>query len=447
MIAWRHGDLLAKKWGHIVNFDLATFVNFTINLCALVILLVVFALSLFGGDMKTRLNRYFMVSVGCNLLSVGLDFANGFLIGQSGDMIRCVLKTGDHISFIATAVQFLAFALYTHEYLRVHTNPSKGWVRAIAAVGAAGIVMATVARFTDLYIVYDAQNLYHKQDLFWVSTLFHYIPLAILVCVTWFYRAALTPIERLSFLAYTVAPFLCNLIEVALPELWITPLGGSITMLLVYLSMQAELRRQLRRQETEIAESRIQLMLNQIQPHFIFNSLSAIVALCEGNPKATAALMTFSAYLRGNMDALTRKGPIPFAQELEHTKQYLALESLRLGSQLHVVYDIQAGGIMLPVLTLQPLVENAVRHGISGRPQGGTITIAARDEGDSFTISVMDDGAGFDPHAPIQDGRSHVGIPNVRDRLGALCGGTLCIESAQGAGTSAVITLPKSLAQ
>lgn len=153
--------------------------------------------------------------------------------------------------------------------------------------------------------------------------------------------------------------------------------------------------------------------------------------------------MELTEFLRGNMESLTADKPISFSQELTHTKNYLALEQLRFPNKLHIVYDTQATLFRLPTLTLQPIVENAVRYGVTKRPEGGTVTIATRETDRAYIITVSDDGIGFDPELPHDDGRTHIGINNVRDRLMSMCGGTITILSEPGIGTVATIEIPK----
>ena len=118
---------------------------------------------------------------------------------------------------------------------------------------------------------------------------------------------------------------------------------------------------------------------------------------------------------------------------------------MRFEDALRVRYDIACTDFRIPTLTLQPLAENAVRHGVRGsKKAAGTVTIATREYGDRYEVTITDDGLGFDPDAPpANDGRSHVGIPNVRERLRRVCGGELRIESVPGQGTTATIFLHK----
>ena len=166
--------------------------------------------------------------------------------------------------------------------------------------------------------------------------------------------------------------------------------------------------------------------------------------IIEYPQKAKAAIRDFSLFLRGNMDSLKSKAPIPFEQELSHVEHYLALEQQRFQERLHVVYEIAARDFSIPPLTMQPIVENAVHHGVLKREEGGTVTVKTEETSDAYLVTVSDDGVGFRPDMrPPDDGRTHIGIENVRGRLSALCGGTLTLHSEAGVGTTALLAIPK----
>ena len=195
-----------------------------------------------------------------------------------------------------------------------------------------------------------------------------------------------------------------------------------------------------------VAGQRVQLTLSQIKPHFLYNTLNAMKDLCDEDPEQVkTAIDRFARYLCGNMASIDQRMPISFEQELEHTRIYLEIEQMRFEEKLQVEYDIACMDFRIPALTLEPLVENAVRHGVRGNPGGsGTVVISTRKTPDYYEVAVSDDGPGFDPEQPIEDGRPHVGIANVRERLAQACGGLLKIESAPGKGTTATIQLPKN---
>ena len=158
---------------------------------------------------------------------------------------------------------------------------------------------------------------------------------------------------------------------------------------------------------------------------------------------AAVMVNSFSEYLRNNLSSLEAPGLISFETELSHIKTYLDIEKVRFEDTLEIEYDINCVDFSLPVLTVQPIVENAVKHGTSKKRGGGTVKISTREEENCYVIEVSDTGCGFDPTKPRNDGKSHIGIENVRQRLSNMCAGSLAIESEPGAGTLATIRIPK----
>lgn len=217
-------------------------------------------------------------------------------------------------------------------------------------------------------------------------------------------------------------------------------------LMIFMMKRNTEKSQKAQKMEQELLESKISIMLSQIQPHFLYNSISSIQELCLSEPeKAHDALAQFAHFLRGNMDSLTSTKLIPFEQELKHVKNYLALEKIRFEERLQVQYEIEKDGFFLPALTIQPIVENAVRYGISKKKEGGTLTISTRETENEVVIVIADDGVGFDVNSlgKQQDNRSHVGMENVQKRILARCNGRMEVKSKIGEGTTVEIVLPK----
>ena len=201
-----------------------------------------------------------------------------------------------------------------------------------------------------------------------------------------------------------------------------------------------------RAMELKLQESQISIMLSQIQPHFLYNTLNSIYQLCETNPmRARSMVNSFSEYLRNNLSSLEETGLVSFETELEHVNTYLEIEKVRFEDTLEIEYDIKCVDFSLPVLTVQPIVENAVKHGTSKKRGGGKVIISTDEEQDSYVIKVSDTGCGFDTSKPKDDGKRHVGIENVKQRLANMCSGSLSIESEIGVGTLATIRIPKGV--
>ncbi|MBE7088727.1 MAG: hypothetical protein E7370_04350 [Clostridiales bacterium] len=196
--------------------------------------------------------------------------------------------------------------------------------------------------------------------------------------------------------------------------------------------------------EHEVQQSHVSIMLSQIKPHFLYNSLTSIAELCEIDAKkAQAATIEFSEYLRGNMSAVNKKYPIPFATEYKHLQSYLTLEKIRFGDALHIVYDIKETAFELPALTVQPLVENAIKHGIRKAKKSGRVKIITRSDKKNYYVIIADDGVGFEVEKVYDDGKEHIGLQNVKSRLKSMCNGTLTIKSKIGAGTTVTVTIPR----
>lgn len=189
---------------------------------------------------------------------------------------------------------------------------------------------------------------------------------------------------------------------------------------------------------------KVSIMLSQIQPHFLYNALNTIQYIClEDAKKAAKAIEHFSKYLRGNMDSLKEEDLIPFMKELNHLDNYLYLEYLRFEDRVKVEYDLQVTDFLIPCLIIQPIVENAIRYGITKKVEGGTVNIVTREDDSNIVITVSDDGVGFNPEETQYDNRSHIGIDNVRSRLKLQCNGSLKIDSRKNVGTTITIEIPK----
>ena len=194
--------------------------------------------------------------------------------------------------------------------------------------------------------------------------------------------------------------------------------------------------------DAELAESRISTMMSQIRPHFIYNTLGSIEQLCELDPpKAGELVHNFAKYLRGNFGELDNPKPILMSQEMEHVRHYISIEKVRF-PDMTFSFEMKSGDFSLPALTVQPIVENAIKHGLMKLQKGGSIRVISYETDTDYCISVEDDGVGFDT-SKLLDEKEHIGIRNICVRLKVMVGGTLKIESTQGVGTKALITIPK----
>ena len=273
------------------------------------------------------------------------------------------------------------------------------------------------------------------------------IVVAIVVILIIFYRRAVRPVTRIqkALVRYTEDKDSAKIVSEMLGIKENNELGYLAD---VISDMSLEIDRYNKenlRVQKDLYDAKVQIMVSQIRPHFMYNALTSIAMMCELDPMtAKKATIAFADYLRGNMDSLKQTRPVPFETELEHLKNYLYIEKLRFDYLLNIEYDIQATGFELPLLSIQPLVENAVKHGVGMKKGGGTVKIASAETDSAFEVIISDDGVGFDMKAPKKDdGRSHVGMENTKRRLKEMCGAEIVIESEVGKGTTARVIIPK----
>lgn len=203
----------------------------------------------------------------------------------------------------------------------------------------------------------------------------------------------------------------------------------------------AEKDRQLAEKERKLTERRIATMMSQIRTHFIFNVLTAISGYCKYDPeKADDALIRFSRYLRRNIKIIEEEGLIDFSKELEQLEDYVSLEQLRFPDMINFEEDIEEQSFRLPPLTIQPIIENAIKHGLVEHGRSGTIRLHTRKDEEYIIITVADNGVGFTPEECEKE--DSVGIRNVRFRLENMVKGSLNIKSTPDEGTKVTIRIP-----
>ena len=217
-------------------------------------------------------------------------------------------------------------------------------------------------------------------------------------------------------------------------------IGIAISAISMYgIVLSDEIERQLR-QQREIARQSAGIMALQMRPHFIHNTLMSIYYLCRQDPaEAQRVTLDFNNYLEKNLSALASDETIPFSEELEHTVAYLNVEQALYDENLFVEYDTPHTGFRVPPLTLQPIVENAVKHGLDPDSEPLFITIQTRETDSGSEIIVSDNGPGFEPAA---DDKPHIALANIRQRLKMMCRGKMTIMQREGGGTVVKLIIP-----
>ncbi|HET6478649.1 MAG TPA: histidine kinase [Actinoplanes sp.] len=354
---------------------------------------------------------------------------------------------------IATAMQRATYdvlhtAALAADPLRAGLNPStaaKAARHLRTLVGAAGLTIADRERC----LAFDGRGSHHSDQ---------------------FTAAAGRALDSHRSIVLTSRDLPCDRVDCIVRGAVVAPLSGQVTAVLVAVAddhpapglVQATLETarwagsqlalaELDSSRERLARAEVRALRAQISPHFIYNALTAIASFVRTDPeRARELILEFAEFTRYSFRA--HGDFTTLAEELRSIDRYLTIERARFGDRLQVRLQIapEVLPVGLPFLCLQPLVENAVRHGLSRKPGVGMVSIEARDSGAECHITVEDDGVGMDPAVfaqgmPEADDGQHVGLANVDERLRSVFGDHfgLVVETAPGAGTKVSMRVPK----
>ena len=432
---------------HLQNADAEAtiFINVTAGLMAMLglsVLMLIHSMEIVTGKTNSWNFMGMIVLTYLGVICDNLSWATN--ISARFSAVNYILNMGGYL--ITPILLFLFWNYQNRVFLDEprHIGKINDIVRAVAIIDILYVILASLTGFL-FYIDADGRFVYGN------GSLFVYICPAIMVVCSIYenLRRELSLRKKLTLLAFDFVPIISMTFSIPLPQYSLVYLVFFVNLLLIYGTVQvkteqelAEKTARIAEQNRVLAEQQTQIMISQMQPHFLYNTLTAIHRLCaKDTALAQKTIQDFSAYLRTNMDSIKNTAPIPFEKELAHTKTYLEIELLRFSSILKVEYDITVTDFVIPALTLQPIVENAVRYGIRSRVEGGTVTISTKRSNGKVYLTVHDDGMGFDVNEKKNDGRSHLGIENTRNRLRQMMNADMTIDSRIGEGTTVTMIL------
>lgn len=300
--------------------------------------------------------------------------------------------------------------------------------------------MLQTTLFTNLFYYITDDNKFVRGDLYALLC----APSIITILVT--LRGLLlrrNKFSRRHFFAFLACLLPLTIVSVLHIYISVFPLLGvclTLTILLMFMINLLDLIEYYMRQQAEISRQRANIAILQMRPHFIYNTMTGIYYLCDQDPeKAKQVTLDFTTYLRKNFTAIASEDTIPFSEELEHTRAYLAVEMAQFEDILSVDYDTPHTHFRLPSLTLQPIVENAVKYGCDPDSDSLHIVIRTRSTDSGSEITVEDNGPGY---VDVDDNKPHIALANIRQRLELMCGGTMSISKRERGGTVVKIIIP-----
>ena len=423
-----------------------------------------------GGETQRDIGLLFVI-VSLMLLGIALfasliHVKNSVIFWQTG---LVAMFAGIYFAYSADGVSFWSESVVSNTallglsmmfYMFFLSTGIVFFLKGTKRVGNMAVILMAVANAIFIIIPIVSNILFYDTWIFWAMAQ-TVVNLILLICLVkefivnkgderWLYAAA-------------VLPLLTFILDVVF--IWLGVFNGAVTSKYTFIILFAvavilvlklvphninaaakakELEMEKIMLNAELAESRISTMMSQIRPHFIYNTLGSIEQLCKLDPpKAGELVHNFAKYLRGNFGELDNPKPILMSQEMEHVHHYISIENVRF-PDMTFTFEMKSDDFKIPALTIQPIVENAIKHGLMKLQKGGTIHVLSYETDSEYCILVEDDGVGFDTDKLLND-RKHVGLRNIRERLNVMVNGRLEIESTVGVGTKVLVRIPKEV--
>ena len=424
-----------------------TFINYTILIIGLAISLSGLLLMLAIRFLAHWYKSFFVTLFTIMLVYLGFNLVCILSMAAAKPEDYYISKISMYIYSIASSLPTLMLS-----YLIINVNSKthiKGTMltRLSTAIWIVYVGLLSITQFTSFIYYFTPDNVYHRGDFYYLLL----VPPALMMVINFvgviMRWKTITPRQRRAFTIYLIIPLIGTLIQMFFFGIFTIALCASIASLYMFIfSLEDHVDNAMDTVKTN-ADQKASILALQMRPHFIYNTLTSIYYLCdEDTEKAKRTILAFTSYMRKNFTALSSEDTIPFEDELEHTKAYLEVEKTRFENEIEIEYDIGVIDFKLPPLTLQPLAENAVKHG--RKPDGGklfiTIRTAKTDKG--IEVTVENTGAAF---GEIKNDDPHIALNNISERLKLMCNGTLTITSVpptssivSDSRTTATITLP-----
>ena len=417
--------------------DWITIVNYSVAVAAMTLMALGLTIACVNKTMAKDIKRFFVIFFTLGTLYALFDLLeltiNAFTKAVLLDQILLFLES----LFSSLLMPTMAFFLVQCCGEKWQKSPL---MRIILPLWISYFLLLIVTQFTSVIYYYDSENVYHRGP--WYPLLLFPPTLIMATNLIGLFRrkGKLSTKQFTAFLIEFTAPLAAMLIQMFAYGLLVIVFATAFSALFLFLFILRDQVDQYIRQQQELSRQRASIMVLQMRPHFIYNTLMSIYCLYKQNAeKAQRMMLDFTSYLRKNFTAIAKEDTISFSEELEHVRAYLAVEQVRFEGKLFVTFDTPVTMFRLPPLTLQPIVENAVKHNIDPELDPLHIHISTAAEEAGFVIAVEDNGPGF---SLADDDEPHIALNNIRERLKMMCGGRLDITPRKGGGTVVTVFVP-----
>lgn len=350
------------------------------------------------------------------------------------------------IFYIMNNLEVLFFYQYFSSYSNIEKKIKDTFNIINVALFLIFVISDIVNIFAHMYFT-AVDGVYTRSDLMILSQGYQFLMLAI-VFVLVLINKGLNFREKIAFSLYCILPLISIIAQNIFKGYAIAYATLLLAIEILFLFLNVEKNIKIREDEQKLKDAHIKIMVSQIQPHFVYNTLSSISTLIPIDPeKAQKALDDFSNYLRMNFSTLTETKLVSFEDELKHIRTYVNLEQMRFKERVQVIYDIKVSSFSVPPLSIQPLVENAIKHGILKRIEGGVVELSTYEDDDAYIVEVIDNGIGFDMNEVDFKSNKHIGLNNVRHRILTMAHGDITFSSEVNKGTKVVVKFFKKYAK
>ena len=391
--------------------------------------------------------------VGVMLIFDGLAW---YYRGVPGPFAFNMVSLANFVTFVFNAIIPVFFSLYVA--LSVFEEKKDYTIFYACAFLAifAEITLLLSQRSGYIYKIDPDTNLYQRGNGFLLWTIINLSEAVIGIAYLAYKRKSIEKNRFWAVLSFIILPIIAAVIQIFVYGYSLSNLAFLISALVMFAQAMGdnvknliEQRVMISTQESELSNLRTKIAMSQIQPQFMYKALESVEKMCDSSPeKAKVLISKLAMYLKGNVDFSQKDEMIPFTDEIEHTKAYLEIAKEVFEDSFDAEYNIKATDFDLPALTLLPVVENAVKHGVGKLAPGtkGIIKISTERGNGYIKITVKDNGVGFDTeagHDNLDDILKPHGIKNVKERLRIMENAEIHIKSVSGGGTTVDIIIPK----
>lgn len=417
--------------------NLSDLINLSIGISGMTLTLLGVLVAILYRPLDWVTRRYFLCFFSILVLYTSTIFITQ-VVGDRPDT-RLVLKISLFLESLASSVLMPVLTVYLLHLCGESWRKSRLF-RVILGMWLVYAALLIYTQFSETIYYYDPEGIYHRGPLYPLLLVPPVLIMAVNLAGLWRRRVWLNQKQYTALLIYLLLPAVGMVMQIffyGILSIALCTVAAALVMLVFLLVDQQE---QFIRQTEENAQKEFDIRILQMRPHFIYNALTSIYYITEADTeKGLGVLRDFAIYLRRVFDNVTQRKPIPFKEELEHTRAYLSVETVRFEGQLKVVLDTPHTDFLLPPLTLQPIVENAVKHGMDPETELLTVIIRTRAVNGGSEITVENDGADF---VPMLEGEEGVGLASTGVRLRRMCGGNLKIAPRDGGGTIVTMWIP-----